>query len=203
MKTSEDVSEEDLKGMMQLVPVEEARRHTLVYQLQEIRKRSYGELKRLSEHDFEDQLWTHNQNLMHDPLDWILYDTCGVHHVFTKDQEIFMLVERDYPLRRGLAIVMICNKLQVSFRITFGVNLSNKVSLIVTLSLLRVTITLSFKEVDPTLGNSKYGSDSSMVVDEGKQDFTNPTDRQKFGLEDDQTSLKLKDSNDKTNAEAL
>nr|GEX58511.1 hypothetical protein [Tanacetum cinerariifolium] len=71
------------------------------------------ELKRLFEPDFEDQLWTHTQNLMHDPLDWKLYDTCGVYHVFTKDQEIFMLVERDYPLRRGLAIVMISNKLQV------------------------------------------------------------------------------------------
>nr|GEV86576.1 hypothetical protein [Tanacetum cinerariifolium] len=71
------------------------------------------ELKRLSEPDFEDQLWTHNQNFMHDPLEWKLYDTCGVHHVFTKDQEMFMLVEKDYPLRKGLAIVMICNKLQV------------------------------------------------------------------------------------------
>nr|GEW22016.1 hypothetical protein [Tanacetum cinerariifolium] len=58
------------------------------------------DLKRLFEPDFEDQLWTHTQALMHDPLEWKLYDTCGVHHVFTKDQEIFMLVERDYPLRR-------------------------------------------------------------------------------------------------------
>ncbi|GJY13311.1 hypothetical protein Tco_0382620 [Tanacetum coccineum] len=47
------------------------------------------------------------------------------------------------------------------------------------------------------------GSDNSMVVDEGEQDFTNPTDRRKFGLEDDQASLKLKDSNDETDAEAL
>nr|GEV85293.1 retrovirus-related Pol polyprotein from transposon TNT 1-94 [Tanacetum cinerariifolium] len=46
---------------------------------------------------------------MHDPLDWKLYDTCSVHHVSTKDQEIFMLAEKDYPLRRGLAIVTICN----------------------------------------------------------------------------------------------
>nr|GEU44578.1 hypothetical protein [Tanacetum cinerariifolium] len=36
-----------------------------------------------------------------------LYDTCGVHHVSTKDQEIFMLVDKDYPLRKGLATVMI------------------------------------------------------------------------------------------------
>nr|GEW14928.1 hypothetical protein [Tanacetum cinerariifolium] len=128
MKTSEDVSEEDLKGMMQLVPVEEKQfdkedlhqlwalvketlsiRHATKDKEKELRV----ELKRLFEPDFEDQLWTHNQNLMHDPLDWKLYDTCGVYHVFTKDQEIFMLVERYYPLRRGLAIMMICNKLQV------------------------------------------------------------------------------------------
>nr|GEX85374.1 hypothetical protein [Tanacetum cinerariifolium] len=57
MKTSEDVSEEDLKWMMQLVSLEEV----------------YVEVL----------------------------------------QEIFMLVEKDYPLRRGLATVMICNKLQV------------------------------------------------------------------------------------------
>nr|GEX67523.1 hypothetical protein [Tanacetum cinerariifolium] len=124
MKTSEDVSEEDLKGMMQLVPVEEFDKEDL-HQLwilvketlsirqatKEKEKELWVELKRLFKHDFEDQLWTHNQNFMHDPLDWKLYDTCGVHHVFTKDQEIFILVERDYPLRRGLAIVMICNKL--------------------------------------------------------------------------------------------
>nr|GEW98615.1 synaptobrevin, longin-like domain protein [Tanacetum cinerariifolium] len=146
IKTSEDVSEEDLKGMMQLVPVEEKiirlGGYTEVYQFfvdmlkqfdredlhqlwalvketlsirqatKDKEKELWVELKRLFEPDFEDQLWTHTQNLMHDPLDWKLYDTCGVHHVSTKDQEIFMLVERDYPLRRGLAIVMICNKLQ-------------------------------------------------------------------------------------------
>nr|GEV37722.1 hypothetical protein [Tanacetum cinerariifolium] len=33
--------------------------------------------------------------------------------MIAKDQEIFMLVEKDYPLRKGLVIVMISNKLQV------------------------------------------------------------------------------------------
>nr|GEU81705.1 RNA-directed DNA polymerase, eukaryota, reverse transcriptase zinc-binding domain protein [Tanacetum cinerariifolium] len=42
-----------------------------------------------------------------------LYDTCGVHHVKFKDMEIFMLVEKNYPLRKALALVMICYKLQV------------------------------------------------------------------------------------------
>nr|GEX61936.1 hypothetical protein [Tanacetum cinerariifolium] len=71
------------------------------------------ELKRLYEPDVEDQLWTHTQTLMHDPVEWRLYDSCGVHHILSRDQEIFMLVEREYLLRKGLAIVMIKNKLQV------------------------------------------------------------------------------------------
>nr|GEU50258.1 hypothetical protein [Tanacetum cinerariifolium] len=57
--------------------------------------------------NFEDLLWTYHQALMHDALDWKLYDTCGVYHMSTKNQEIFMLVEKDYPLRKELATVMI------------------------------------------------------------------------------------------------
>nr|GEU69877.1 hypothetical protein [Tanacetum cinerariifolium] len=173
IKTSEEVSEEDLKEMMQLVPVEkvyiealqvkhpiidweihsEGQRNywkiirlggsTAVYQFfvdmlkhfdredliqlwtlmketvsirqstSNKEKELWVELKRLFELDFEDQLWIQTQALMHDPVEWRLYDTCGVHHVLTRYQEIFMLVEKDYPLRKGLAIVMISNKLQV------------------------------------------------------------------------------------------
>nr|GEW93027.1 hypothetical protein [Tanacetum cinerariifolium] len=71
------------------------------------------ELKRLYEPDVEDHLWTHTQHIMYAPVEWRLYDTCGVHHVMFKDLEIFMLVEKNYPLRKALALVMICYKLQV------------------------------------------------------------------------------------------
>nr|GFA92315.1 hypothetical protein [Tanacetum cinerariifolium] len=171
MKTAEDVSEEYLKQMMQLVPVEEVYvealqvkhpiidweiyskgqrtywkiirlgGHTIIYQFfidmlkhfdredltqlwtlvretlsirqatSNKEKELWVELKRLYEPDVKDQLWTHTQALMHHPVEWRLYDTCGVHHVLTRDQEIFMLCEKDYPLRKGLAIVMISNKL--------------------------------------------------------------------------------------------
>nr|GFB50418.1 hypothetical protein [Tanacetum cinerariifolium] len=50
---------------------------------------------------------------MHALVEWKLYDMCGVHQVTSKDKEIFMLVEKDYPLRKGLAIGMISYKLQV------------------------------------------------------------------------------------------
>nr|GEW94541.1 hypothetical protein [Tanacetum cinerariifolium] len=52
-------------------------------------------------------------NLMHASVEWKLYETCRVHHVTSKDKEIFMLVEKDYPLRKGLEIGMISYKLQM------------------------------------------------------------------------------------------
>nr|GEU73365.1 ribonuclease H-like domain-containing protein [Tanacetum cinerariifolium] len=72
VKTSEEVLEEDLKEMMQLVPVEEL--WALVKETLSIKpaisdkeKELWVELKRLYEPDVEDQLWTHTQTLMHAP----------------------------------------------------------------------------------------------------------------------------------------
>ncbi|GKB48347.1 hypothetical protein Tco_0899100 [Tanacetum coccineum] len=75
---------------------------------------SEEELKKLLfEPDDDDTLWK-LQRYMHDPLKWRLYDTCGVHHVSTeRGHDIFMLVEKDYPLTRALMTVMLVNKLQV------------------------------------------------------------------------------------------
>ncbi|GJZ40857.1 hypothetical protein Tco_0587743 [Tanacetum coccineum] len=71
------------------------------------------ELKRLFEPDDDDILWK-LQRYMHDPLKWRLYDTCVVHHVSTeRGHDIFMLVEKDYPLTRALMTLMLSNKLQV------------------------------------------------------------------------------------------
>nr|GEV81424.1 hypothetical protein [Tanacetum cinerariifolium] len=81
MKTSEDVSKEDLKGMMQLVPLEEVYIEALQFDREDLHqlwilvkktlsikqatkdkeKELWVELKILFEPDFEDQLWTHNQ----------------------------------------------------------------------------------------------------------------------------------------------
>nr|GEY78118.1 hypothetical protein [Tanacetum cinerariifolium] len=143
VKSYEEVPKEKVKEMMQLVPVEEIYveslqvKHPIIdwkyldredlNQLWSLVKESLSitpstsdkemellvELKWLYEPDTEDQLWTHTQNLMHALVEWKMYDTCGVHHVTSKDKEILMLMEKDYPLRKGLTIVMICYKLQV------------------------------------------------------------------------------------------
>ncbi|GJY05882.1 hypothetical protein Tco_0371822 [Tanacetum coccineum] len=71
------------------------------------------ELKRLFKPDTDDILWK-LQRYMHDLLTWRLYDTCGVHHLSTDiGHDIFMLVEKDYPLTRGRLTLMLANKLQV------------------------------------------------------------------------------------------
>ncbi|GKC26633.1 EFR3 homolog cmp44E-like protein, partial [Tanacetum coccineum] len=72
--------------------------HTEVYQL-------FEEMLRKFDRDDLDKLWS---LYIHDPLEWKLYDTCGVHHVSTgRGHEIFMLVEKDYPLTKGLTTVML------------------------------------------------------------------------------------------------
>ncbi|GJU10550.1 hypothetical protein Tco_1132946 [Tanacetum coccineum] len=76
-------------------------------------KELWVELKRLFEPDNDDILWK-LQRYMHDPLVWRLYDTCGVHHVSSvRGHDIFMLVEKEYPLSKGVLMLMLVNKLLV------------------------------------------------------------------------------------------
>ncbi|GKB38173.1 hypothetical protein Tco_0883115 [Tanacetum coccineum] len=73
-------------------------------------KELWVELKRLFKPDEDDTLWK-LQRYMHDPLIWRLYDTCGVHHVSSvRGHDIFMLVEKDYPLSKGVLMLMLVNK---------------------------------------------------------------------------------------------
>nr|GEU84565.1 hypothetical protein [Tanacetum cinerariifolium] len=72
------------------------------------------ELKRLFELDANDELWKSQKHIHHGNMTWRLYDTCGVHHVSTKDRvDIYMLVKREYPLLRGVLTLMLVVKLMV------------------------------------------------------------------------------------------
>ncbi|GKB08989.1 ribonuclease H-like domain-containing protein [Tanacetum coccineum] len=72
----------------------------------------HQKLKILFETDIDDELWK-SQKHIHD-ITWRLYDTCGVHNVFIKDGvNIYMLVEREYPLSRGVLTQMLVAKLLV------------------------------------------------------------------------------------------
>ncbi|GJR14397.1 hypothetical protein Tco_0797049 [Tanacetum coccineum] len=117
-KDPKDLSKEELKKMMEIVPVEEI---TRVGNYTEIHQTLEDMVKKLDREDL-DKLWSFVKEafISGEPIEdkakelWKLYDTCGVHHVFTgRGQEIFMLVEKDYPLTKGLATVILYNKLQV------------------------------------------------------------------------------------------
>ncbi|GJV35953.1 hypothetical protein Tco_1408430 [Tanacetum coccineum] len=136
-----EVSEEELQKLLVIVPVEEVYIEALqrfedmlkrfdrddLEKLWDLVKKRFNsteptvdkekelwvELKRLFEPDDDDTLWK-LQRYMLDPLKWRLYDTCGVHHVSTeRGHDIFMLVEKYYPLTRALMTIMLANKLQV------------------------------------------------------------------------------------------
>ncbi|GJR23165.1 hypothetical protein Tco_0971692 [Tanacetum coccineum] len=64
---------------------------------------------------------------VHD-ITWRLYDTCGVHHVSTKDGiDIYMLVEKEYPLSRGVLIQMLAAKLLVEQNNEMSIELLRKI----------------------------------------------------------------------------
>ncbi|GJZ78948.1 hypothetical protein Tco_0643785 [Tanacetum coccineum] len=142
-----ELSEEELKKMLEIVPVEEIKiirvgNITEAYQLFEDMFKGFDredlvtlwnlvkerfrsakptedkeralwvELKRLFEPDKDDVLWK-LQRYMYDPLTWRLYDTCVVHHVSsTRGHDIYMLIEKDYPLSTAVINLMLSRRLQ-------------------------------------------------------------------------------------------
>ncbi|GKD55889.1 hypothetical protein Tco_1289276, partial [Tanacetum coccineum] len=68
---------------------------------------------RLYEPDKDDVLWK-LQRYMHDPLTWRLYGSCVVYHVSSsRGHDIFMLIEKDYPLTAAVMGLMLSRRLQV------------------------------------------------------------------------------------------
>ncbi|GJS15898.1 retrovirus-related pol polyprotein from transposon TNT 1-94 [Tanacetum coccineum] len=136
-----ELSEEELQKLLVVVPVKEVyvealqicadmlkkfdrddlvklwdlvkRRFSTTKPTNDKEKKLWVELKRLFEPDNDDILWK-IQRYMHDPLLWKLYDTCGVHHVSSvRGHDIFMLVEKEYPLTRGTLGLMMVARLLV------------------------------------------------------------------------------------------
>nr|GEW41973.1 hypothetical protein [Tanacetum cinerariifolium] len=142
-KSTDEIPEEKIKEMLQLIPIEEVyvealqvKNPIIDWKVHKEGQRSYWKIIRLGGssacyHFFLDLL----KHLDREDLNqlWILVKEYLsirpassdkemelwvelkrlVHQVTAKDKEIFMLVEKDYPLRKGLALVMICYKLQV------------------------------------------------------------------------------------------
>ncbi|GJU80478.1 hypothetical protein Tco_1282843 [Tanacetum coccineum] len=135
-----ELSEEELQKLMMIVPVEEVYVEALQVKYPIIDwevyiedSRKYWKIIRVGDHteayqtfddmlkkliklfkpDIEDFMGSFQVHVL-DPFKWTVLCSCGVHHVsIDKGHDIFMLVEKDYPLTRGLMTVMLANKLQV------------------------------------------------------------------------------------------
>nr|GEV44396.1 hypothetical protein [Tanacetum cinerariifolium] len=77
-------------------------------------KALWVELKILFELDADDVLWK-LQRYMHYPITWKLYTNYGVHQVSstTRRHDMFMLIEKYYPLSNAVMTLMLSAKLQV------------------------------------------------------------------------------------------
>ncbi|GKA91252.1 hypothetical protein Tco_0813122, partial [Tanacetum coccineum] len=124
-ESKDELSQEQLQQLMIIVPEERMNVEALQtkypiidWEVYTKDSRKYWkiirvELKRLFEPDDDATLWKF-QSYMHDPLKWKLYDTCAIYYVSTeRGHDIFMLVEKDYPLTRALMTLILSNKLQV------------------------------------------------------------------------------------------
>ncbi|GJZ10208.1 hypothetical protein Tco_0544967 [Tanacetum coccineum] len=114
---------EDLDTLWRLVK----EKFTSAEPVEDMEKALWVELKRLYEPDKDDILWK-LQRYMHDPLTWRLYGSCAVHHVsLTRGHDIFMLIEKDYPLTTTVMGLMLGRSLQLEEYTEMAEDLTRKI----------------------------------------------------------------------------
>ncbi|GKB99939.1 hypothetical protein Tco_0986076 [Tanacetum coccineum] len=72
-----------------------------------------GDLKIMFEPHAEDKVWKNQQE--YKVLNWKLYDSCGVHSLMMQHVQIYMLVEKKYPLTPSTLSMMLENKLIIDY----------------------------------------------------------------------------------------
>ncbi|GJW71167.1 hypothetical protein Tco_0128084 [Tanacetum coccineum] len=73
----------------------------------------WGDLKIMFELHVEDAVWRNQQE--YKVLDWKLYDSCGVHSLGMQHMQIYMLVEKMYPLAPLTLSMMLEKKLNIDY----------------------------------------------------------------------------------------
>ncbi|GJQ93911.1 hypothetical protein Tco_0005050 [Tanacetum coccineum] len=73
----------------------------------------WNDLKTMFEPHVEDAVWRNQQD--YKVLSWKLYDSCGVHFLRMQHVQIYMLVEKRYPLTPPTITDMLNRKLQVDY----------------------------------------------------------------------------------------
>ncbi|GJX35146.1 hypothetical protein Tco_0246703 [Tanacetum coccineum] len=73
----------------------------------------WGDLKTMFKPHIEDKVWRNQQ--AYQVLDWKLYDSCGVHSLRMQHMQIYMLVEKKYPLEPLTLLMMLEKKLIIDY----------------------------------------------------------------------------------------
>ncbi|GJS72897.1 hypothetical protein Tco_0705738 [Tanacetum coccineum] len=73
----------------------------------------WGDLKTMFEPHIEDKVWKNQQD--YKVLNWKLYDSCGVHSLRMQHVQIYMLVEKKYPLTPSTLTMMLEKKLMIDY----------------------------------------------------------------------------------------
>ncbi|GJW65991.1 RNA-directed DNA polymerase, eukaryota, reverse transcriptase zinc-binding domain protein [Tanacetum coccineum] len=84
----------------------------------------WNDLKTMFEPHVEDAIWRNQQG--YKVLEWMLYDSCGVHSLMMQTMQIYMLVEKRYPLTPPIIIDMLNKKLQYKVNAAEGVNAASE-----------------------------------------------------------------------------
>ncbi|GJW52852.1 hypothetical protein Tco_0096937 [Tanacetum coccineum] len=73
----------------------------------------WNDLKIVFEPHVEDKIWRNQQD--YKVLSWKLYDSCGVHFLRMQHMQIYMLVEKKYPLTPSTLTMMLEKKLMIDY----------------------------------------------------------------------------------------
>ncbi|GKF31813.1 hypothetical protein Tco_0101611 [Tanacetum coccineum] len=134
-KVDDDKETAELKNYMEIIPDEEevtldviplAVKEDLetLYKLVKAKYKStrlvedldlvlWNDLKIMFEPHVKDAVWRNQQD--YKVLSWKLYDSCGVHFLRMQHVQIYMLVEKRYPLTPPTITDMLNKKLQVDY----------------------------------------------------------------------------------------
>ncbi|GJV77477.1 hypothetical protein Tco_1509061 [Tanacetum coccineum] len=92
----------------------------------------WGDLKTMFEPHIEDAVWRNQQ--AYKVLDWKLYDSCGVHSLRMQHMQIYMLVEKKYPLAPLTLSMMLEKKLNIDYESEMAYQLLKFIVLLVNIS---------------------------------------------------------------------
>ncbi|GJS61802.1 hypothetical protein Tco_0656586 [Tanacetum coccineum] len=105
----QDIDREDLETLWKLVKA----KHRNTRPEEAYERVLWGDPKVMFEPDVESEIWRNLQG--YKVTVWKLFSSCGVHFVRFQNMNIFMLVEKNYPLTLTTITEMLNKKLQTDY----------------------------------------------------------------------------------------